>query len=79
MPDITPEYISKIFSVRDAESPTPVEVRRARYRIKKKILSGTFAGMVHIDITDFPVEVGFTCQAWYYGPAYEVLSCTKIS
>lgn len=52
---------------------------RARYRIKKKILSGTFAGMVHIEITDFPVEVGFTCQAWYYGPAYEVLSCTKIS
>lgn len=51
----------------------------ARYEIHKKILSGTFAGMVHIEVTDFPVEVGFTCKAWYYGPAYEVLSCTKIS
>jgi hypothetical protein len=50
----------------------------ARYEIKKKILSGTLAGLIHTETTTFPIAVGFTCQAWAYGPAYEVISCTKI-
>jgi hypothetical protein len=45
------------------------------YRVTKRILSGTFAGMDRSEITNVHFEVGFKCEEWAYGPPYLVIAC----